>query len=122
MQRIGFVVFPGFSVMTCAVVTAFELANREIGEPVYGVRLLSETGGSIRASSGISVGSVRPSEFRYTDHGRRHRAADAGTNQICASGFRAMSPDRRDLHRGVHPGRSRPARWPTRKHALEARA
>jgi transcriptional regulator GlxA family with amidase domain len=59
MQRIGFIVFPGFSVMTCAVITAFELANREIDEPIYEVRLLSETGGSIRASSGISVATDR---------------------------------------------------------------
>src|SRR5262249_51428412 len=55
MQRIGFIVFPGFNVMTCAVIAAFELANREMGDPVYDVRLLSETGGSIRASIGMSV-------------------------------------------------------------------
>ena len=55
MQRIGFLVFPGFQVMSCAVISAFELANREMGEPVYDVRLLSETGGSIRASIGMSV-------------------------------------------------------------------
>src|SRR5215831_7293899 len=55
MQRIGFIVFPGFNVMTCAVITAFELANREMSEPVYDVRLLSETGGSIRASIGMNV-------------------------------------------------------------------
>jgi transcriptional regulator GlxA family with amidase domain len=55
MQRIGFLVFPGFQVMSCAVISAFELANRELGEPVYDVRLLSETGGSIRASIGMAV-------------------------------------------------------------------
>ncbi|HEY1472814.1 MAG TPA: GlxA family transcriptional regulator [Pseudolabrys sp.] len=55
MQRIGFLVFPGFQVMSCAVISAFELANKEMGEPVYDVRLLSETGGSIRASIGMSV-------------------------------------------------------------------
>jgi len=38
MQRIGCIVFPGFNVMTCAVIAAFELANREMGEPVYDVR------------------------------------------------------------------------------------
>src|SRR5262249_60753485 len=59
MQRIGFIVFPGFSVMTCAVITAFELANREIGEPVYDVRLLSETGGAIRAAGGICAAGAR---------------------------------------------------------------
>jgi transcriptional regulator GlxA family with amidase domain len=57
MQHIGLIVFPGFQVMNCAVISAFELANREMGEPVYEVRLLSETCGSIRASIGISVGT-----------------------------------------------------------------
>jgi len=55
MQRIGLIVFPGFQILSCAVISAFELANREMGEPVYDVRLLSETGGSIRASIGVSV-------------------------------------------------------------------
>ena len=55
MQRIGLIVFPGFQVMTCALTSVFEFANREMGEQVYEVRLLSETGGSIRASIGISV-------------------------------------------------------------------
>ena len=35
MQRIGLIVFPGFQVTSCAVISAFELANREMGEPVY---------------------------------------------------------------------------------------
>jgi transcriptional regulator GlxA family with amidase domain len=55
MQRIGFVVFPGFQVMSCAVMAVFEFANKEMGEPVYDVRLLSETGGSVRSSVGFSV-------------------------------------------------------------------
>jgi transcriptional regulator GlxA family with amidase domain len=55
MQRIGFVVSPGFQVMTFAVFSVFEYANKEMGEPVYDVRLLSETGGSIRSSIGVSV-------------------------------------------------------------------
>ena len=55
MQRIGFIVLPGFQMMSVAVLSVFELANQEIGEPVYDVHLLSETGGSIRSSIGISV-------------------------------------------------------------------
>jgi transcriptional regulator GlxA family with amidase domain len=55
MQRIGFVVLPGFQMMSVAVLSVFEFANREIGEPVYDVHLLSETGGSVRSSIGISV-------------------------------------------------------------------
>jgi transcriptional regulator GlxA family with amidase domain len=55
MQRIGFVVFPGFQVMSFAVISVFEFANIQIGEPVYDVKLLSETGGSVRSSAGMSV-------------------------------------------------------------------
>src|SRR5260370_4528428 len=55
MQRIGFVVFPGFQVMGFAVISAFEFANVHLGEPVYDVQLLSETGGAIPASMGMSV-------------------------------------------------------------------
>jgi transcriptional regulator GlxA family with amidase domain len=55
MQRIGLIVLPGFQVMSLGVLSVFEFANKEMGEPVYDVRLLSETGGSIRSSVGISV-------------------------------------------------------------------
>ena len=55
MQRIGFVVLPGFQMMSVATLSVFEFANREVGEPVYDLHLLSETGGSIRNSIGISV-------------------------------------------------------------------
>jgi transcriptional regulator GlxA family with amidase domain len=55
MQRIGFIVFPGFQVMSFAVIAVFEFANKERGDPVYDVRLLSETGGFIRSSFGMTV-------------------------------------------------------------------
>jgi transcriptional regulator GlxA family with amidase domain len=55
MQRIGFIVFPGFQVMSFAVISVFEFANFEVGKPVYEVRLLSETGGATRASSGLGI-------------------------------------------------------------------
>src|SRR5260370_35654502 len=55
MQRIGFVVYPGFQVMSFAVISVFEFANIHIGEPVYDVKVLSETGGSIPSSAGMSV-------------------------------------------------------------------
>jgi transcriptional regulator GlxA family with amidase domain len=55
MQRIGFIVLPGFQLMSLAVLSVFEFANKEMGEPVYDVHLLSETGESIRSSIGISV-------------------------------------------------------------------
>jgi transcriptional regulator GlxA family with amidase domain len=55
MQRVGFVLTPGFQVMSFAVLSVFEFANKEMGEPIYDVRLLSETGGLMRSSIGVSV-------------------------------------------------------------------
>jgi hypothetical protein len=55
MQRIGFIVLPGFQMMSVAVLSVFEFVNSEKGEPAYELHLLSETGGSIRNSIGISV-------------------------------------------------------------------
>jgi transcriptional regulator GlxA family with amidase domain len=55
VQRIVFVALPGFQMMSLAALSAFEFANKEMGEPVYDVHLKSETGGSIRSSIGISV-------------------------------------------------------------------
>lgn len=55
MQRIGFVVFPDFQVMSLAAVTVFEIANLEVKEPAYGICLLSEEGGLVRSSAGFAV-------------------------------------------------------------------
>jgi transcriptional regulator GlxA family with amidase domain len=55
VQRIGFVVSPGFRVMTFAVASVFEFANIEMREQVYEVRMVSETGGSVRTSIGMTV-------------------------------------------------------------------
>jgi transcriptional regulator GlxA family with amidase domain len=55
MQRIGLIILPGFQVMSLAALSVFEFANRELGEPAYEVRLLSETGGSVRSSIGVSI-------------------------------------------------------------------
>ena len=50
MLRIGFVVSPGFQVMSFAAVSAFELANVTAGETLYDIHLLSETGGPVASS------------------------------------------------------------------------
>jgi transcriptional regulator GlxA family with amidase domain len=55
MQRIGFLVFPGFQVMSFAAITAFEMTNLELGKPAYEVTLLSEAGGMVRTSAGFGV-------------------------------------------------------------------
>jgi transcriptional regulator GlxA family with amidase domain len=55
MQRIGFIVLPGFQMMSMASLSIFELANEEMDEPVYDLHLLSEAGGLIRSSIGVNV-------------------------------------------------------------------
>src|SRR5262249_6374306 len=55
MQRIGFVAFPGSQVMSFAAVSVFEFTNLELKKQVYDVRLLSEHGGAVRTSIGITV-------------------------------------------------------------------
>jgi transcriptional regulator GlxA family with amidase domain len=57
MRRVGFIVFPGYQVMAFAAVSAFEVANQQAGKPVYDVHFLSESGGLIQTSIGMSIGS-----------------------------------------------------------------
>jgi transcriptional regulator GlxA family with amidase domain len=52
-RSIGFVVFPGFQMMALAPLPVFECANDYA--PRYDVRVLSEKGGLVRSSSGLSV-------------------------------------------------------------------
>src|SRR5258705_11620218 len=66
MQRIGFIVLPGFQMLSVSSLSVFELANWEIGEPAYDVHLLSETGGSIQSSVGIGV-ATEPFDDRKFD-------------------------------------------------------
>lgn len=53
MRRIGFVVYPGYSVMALAVATVFEAANDISDSPQYEVHFISEHGGTIKTSSGL---------------------------------------------------------------------
>ena len=55
MSKIGFVVYPGFQIMSLTAMSVFELANFSSGKPLYDVRLLSETGGPVRNSLGFSM-------------------------------------------------------------------
>jgi transcriptional regulator GlxA family with amidase domain len=59
MQRIGFIVFPGFQTMALAATTAFEIATLGTGGPAYDLQIISETGGPIAASAGIFIDSVK---------------------------------------------------------------
>lgn len=55
MQRIGFIVFPRFQVMSFSAVSAFEFANITAGETLYDLRFLSEEGGPVASSAGMRV-------------------------------------------------------------------
>jgi transcriptional regulator GlxA family with amidase domain len=55
MRRIGIVVFPGFQLISLAAAPVFELANALQETAAYDVRLISETGGAVRSSGGVSV-------------------------------------------------------------------
>jgi transcriptional regulator GlxA family with amidase domain len=59
MHRIGLVIYPGVQVMSLAPLTVFEMANVIAREALYDVRLLSEKGGTVRTSLGISLETVR---------------------------------------------------------------
>ncbi|MDL2407182.1 GlxA family transcriptional regulator [Rhizobium calliandrae] len=55
MQRVAFLLFPGFQVMSLAAASVFEFANLEVKEPIYETLYISETGGKIMSSLGLAV-------------------------------------------------------------------
>ncbi len=58
MRKIAVVVYADFEVLDLAAMAAFELANKETGTNHYDVSVVSEAGGVIRSSFGVSVDSV----------------------------------------------------------------
>lgn len=59
MHRIGLVVSPEFHFMEFGAITAFELANIELGKMAYDVTVLSESGGMVTSYAGIPVETQR---------------------------------------------------------------
>ena len=55
MQRIGFIVARNFQFMSFAAMSVFEFANLVTGESAYDIRVMSEHGGPIRSSMGVSI-------------------------------------------------------------------
>ena len=96
--------FRGFSGLPgdgLAVISAFEFANVHLGEPVYDVQLLSETGGPIRASMGLSVAAEAFGDTKFDTRWHGDRAIDAGPDRICATVLRTTPAGRRDMSRHV---------------------
>jgi transcriptional regulator GlxA family with amidase domain len=65
MHKVGFVVFPGFQVVSLAVVTVFEVANLIMGKPSYSVRVIAEGGGLVPCSAGFNVEAEPLSHSRF---------------------------------------------------------
>jgi transcriptional regulator GlxA family with amidase domain len=55
MRRIGFILAPGYSVMSFAVMSVFETANTLSGRMDYDLHVLSENGGVVAASVGVKI-------------------------------------------------------------------
>jgi len=55
MLKIGFVVAPGFQMMSLAALSVFEMANFNAGEKLYRIRVISEAGGPVASSIGTSM-------------------------------------------------------------------
>jgi transcriptional regulator GlxA family with amidase domain len=55
MHRIGFIVPPKFQLMSLAALTTFELANMPPRGPCYDIHLLSEHGGPVESSGGMTL-------------------------------------------------------------------
>lgn len=58
MKRIGFIAYEGFQSMAFAALSVFEYANAMLGEQVYDLEVISETGGLVRSSSALVVDST----------------------------------------------------------------
>jgi transcriptional regulator GlxA family with amidase domain len=65
MHRIGFVVFADFQLMDMTAITVFEAANLTTGNRIYDVTLLSDIGGPVPTSTGLSVGTEPFSEQTF---------------------------------------------------------
>ncbi|EJZ18362.1 GlxA family transcriptional regulator [Rhizobium sp. Pop5] len=55
MQHIAFLLYPGFQIMSLAAVSVFEFTNLELGRKAYDITYISEAGGTLRTSLGMSV-------------------------------------------------------------------
>jgi transcriptional regulator GlxA family with amidase domain len=59
MHKIGLVIYPGISVMSVAPIAVFEAANGELEKPFYDIHSLSEAGGPVPTSLGMTLGTEK---------------------------------------------------------------
>jgi transcriptional regulator GlxA family with amidase domain len=55
VRLVGYILFPGFGVMSFGAMSVFEAANARVGNSQYDLKLLSEAGGPVRSSAGVVV-------------------------------------------------------------------
>src|ERR1700744_5694416 len=65
MIKIGFLLSPGFQMMSLAALSAFEMANAGAGEALYEIDVISETGGPVVNSLGMTMDSKPADLFDY---------------------------------------------------------
>lgn len=105
MQRIGLIMFPGYSIISLAAMSVFEVANLTLERQVYDLHFLSDTGGAIRTSIGVTIDtrrfiktdfdtliagggmSVEPSTSGLLDYVRRAPARARRVAAICIGAF-----------------------------------
>lgn len=105
MPTIGFALPERFQIMGLAAASAFELANVKAGEAIYDIRLLSERGGVVRNSLGMSIETrplarqrpdtlivcgllhPEPSSPAFVRHIRRIAGISRRTASVCTGAF-----------------------------------
>lgn len=103
MRTVGFLLYPGYSMMSLAVATAFELANTISGSDLYEVRMISEAGGPVRTSLHVNIdtqplddrtvdtlvigGGMEPLEETFVDFVRRTAIGSRRVAAICTGAF-----------------------------------
>lgn len=65
MQRIGFIAYQDFQVLSLCTVSVLECANMLAPEPLYDLHMLSETGGPIGTSSGLVLQTKKFDEATF---------------------------------------------------------
>lgn len=65
MQRIGFLVYPGFQIMSLAAASAFEFANLRLKQANYEIHFVSVSGGPVVSSLGTAIDTEAIGESRF---------------------------------------------------------
>jgi transcriptional regulator GlxA family with amidase domain len=125
MHRIGYVLSDGFQVMALATQSAFEYANLVAKDDFYAVENYSESGGEVRSSLGMSIGTRALSRSSVAQTWIVAGVNDpVGVTRACsraavpAACRRPGASHRGHLHRWVRAGTGRLARRSACHHAL----